>query len=106
MQAFKAPDLWGGLVTYSSLTTDQHVDAYHDWTNNIEKYMDGSAIPFWTYSPATKNISITVSYQDTTGAIAQPAFDKFMAIPELTSSLRVDSHRNMTVELELISGYR
>ncbi|RYP16713.1 hypothetical protein DL765_004949 [Monosporascus sp. GIB2] len=107
MQAFEAPLLWGGLVTYPTSTTDQHIDAYHDWTNNIESYMDGSVIPFWTYSPATKNIAITVAYEDTTGAVAPPAFDKFMAIPDqVTSTMRKDTHRNLTIELNLISGYR
>lgn len=106
MQAFDASLLWGGLVTYDKNTTDEHIDAYHDWTDNIENYMDGSAIPFWTYSPQTKDISITVAYEDTTGAVSPPAFDQFMRIPQATSSMRKDTHRNLAVELELISGYR
>ncbi|KAF5009450.1 hypothetical protein FDECE_4333 [Fusarium decemcellulare] len=106
VQAFDAPHLWGGLVTYSTNTTDAHIEAYKDWTDNIENYQDGSTIPFWSYTPQEGKIGITVSYADTTGAVAQPAFDKFLDIPYLTSSLRKDSHRNLTVELELTSGYR
>lgn len=107
LQAFDAPELWGGLVTYPTSVTDQHIDAYHNWTNNIENYMDGSVIPFWTYLPDTDEISITVAYEDTTGLEAPPAFDQFLAIPDNTSStMRIDTHRNLAVELELTSGYR
>ncbi|KAF4984892.1 hypothetical protein FZEAL_45 [Fusarium zealandicum] len=106
VQAFDAPHLWGGLVTYSTNTTDEHIEAYKDWTDNIENYPDGSAIPFWSYTPEAGEIAITVAYEDTTGAVAKPAFDKFLQISNLTSTMRKDSHRNLAVELELTSGYR
>lgn len=107
MQAFDAPLLWGGLVTYPTSTTQQHIEAYVDWTDNIENYQDGSAITFWTYDPKAQDIVITAAYEDTTGAVAAAAFDKFMAIPnQVTNTMRKDTHRNLTIELELTSGYR
>ncbi|SPJ70427.1 related to 6-hydroxy-d-nicotine oxidase [Fusarium torulosum] len=106
VQAFDAPLLWGGLVTYSTSTTDAHVQAYKNWTDNIKNYQDGSVIPFWSYTPQAGEIGITVSYEDTTGKVAPKALDDFWKIPYETSNLRKDSHRNMTVELELVAGYR
>ncbi|KAF4950359.1 hypothetical protein FSARC_13223 [Fusarium sarcochroum] len=106
VQAFDAPLLWGGLVTYTTETTDAHVEAYKDWTGNIEKYQDGSVIPFWSYTPQAGKIGITVSYEDTTGVASPKALDAFWKIPYETSNLRKDTHRNMTVELELVAGYR
>ncbi|KAG8664692.1 uncharacterized protein FPOAC1_013472 [Fusarium poae] len=107
VQAFDAPLLWGGLVTYSAEeTTGAHVQAYKDWTDNIVNYQGGSVIPFWSYTPQNKKIGITVSYEDTTGAVAPKALDEFWKIPYETSNLRKDTHRNMTIELELVAGYR
>lgn len=107
MQAFDAPELWGGLVTYPKSVTPQHVAAYVNWTNNIVNYQDGSAITFWTYDPTKKDIIITAAYEDITGAVAAPAFDEFLAIPDQTSNtMRIDTHRNLAIELELTSGYR
>ncbi|KAM0548804.1 hypothetical protein ACHAPJ_009660 [Fusarium lateritium] len=106
VQAFHAPLLWGGLVTYTTETTDAHVEAYKDWTDNIENYQDGSVIPFWSYTPQAGKIGITVSYEDTTGVASPKALDAFWKIPYETSNLRKDTHRNMTVELELVAGYR
>ncbi|QPC78109.1 hypothetical protein HYE68_008861 [Fusarium pseudograminearum] len=106
LQAFDAPLLWGGLVTYTTQTTDAHVEAYKNWTDTIEDYQDGSVIPFWSYTPQAGKIGITVSYEDTTGVASPKALDAFWKIPYETSNLRKDSHRNMTVELELVAGYR
>ncbi|KAF4456136.1 hypothetical protein F53441_1691 [Fusarium austroafricanum] len=106
VQAFDAPLLWGGLVQYTTETTDAHVKAYKDWTDNIENYQDGSVIPFWSYTPQLGKIGITVSYEDTTGVVAPKALDEFWKIPYEKSNLRKDTHHNMTVELELVAGYR
>ncbi|KAI5926454.1 hypothetical protein F4810DRAFT_539542 [Camillea tinctor] len=107
MEAFDAPDLWGGLVIYPTSTTDQHIAAYVKWTDNIENYQDGSAITFWSYTPEEKKIRIQAAYQDTTGAVAPPAFDEFMAITgNETSTMRLDSHLNLARELNQPSGYR
>ncbi|KAI1079260.1 FAD-binding domain-containing protein [Whalleya microplaca] len=107
LQAFEAPELWGGLVGYPTSTTQQHIEAYVDWTDNIENYPDGSAITFWTYDPTAKDIIITAAYEDITGRVAAPAFDKFLAIPnQVTNTMRIASHVNLTRELELTSGYR
>lgn len=94
-------------MTYPASTGDQHIAAYVDWTDNIANYPDGSAIVFFSYLPAVKDIIITAAYHDTSGAVAPPAYDKFMAIPDQrTNSLRKDSHLKFTIELELVSGYR
>ncbi|KAI1486127.1 hypothetical protein F5X96DRAFT_682271 [Biscogniauxia mediterranea] len=107
MEAFDASDLWGGLVAYPTSTTDQHIAAYVKWTDNVENYQDGSAVVSWSYTPTEKMIGITAAYEDITGAVAAPAFDDFMAIPDNgTSTMRLDSLLNLTRELDLIGGYR
>ncbi|KAF4498240.1 6-hydroxy-d-nicotine oxidase [Fusarium agapanthi] len=100
-------DLWkafkGGSANFGIAT---RFDAYKDWTDNILDYQDGSVIPFWSYTPQNGKIGITVSYKDTTGAVAPKALDEFWEIPYETSNLRKDTHCNMTIELELVAGYR
>ncbi|KAJ3471951.1 hypothetical protein MRS44_002050 [Fusarium solani] len=67
---------------------------------------DVSDIPFWSYTPQVGEIGITVSYEDTIGVVAPKALEDFWKIPYETSNLRKDTHRSMTVELELVAGYR
>lgn len=107
MQAFDTGLLWGGLVTYSDKVTDDFINAYYKWTNNIENYVNGSVIPFWSYMPEVGGDVILLAYEDVTGIEAGPAFDDFMAIDEMISStMRVTTHKSLADELEIADGYR
>jgi hypothetical protein len=106
MQAFKAGDLWGGTMTYPKSTGQQHIDAYLAWTDNVNNYPQGSSIVFWSYQPALGDILILAAYDDTTGTVAPPAFDKFMAINSTASTMRIASHKALTDELEQATGYQ
>lgn len=107
MQAFDVGLFWGGLVTYSANVGDQFVNAYHNWTNNIENYVNGSVIPFWSSVPDSDDDVIMLAYEDITGIEAPPAFAEFMAIDQMTgSTMRIGTHKSLTDELEIASGYR
>jgi hypothetical protein len=106
MQAFTAGDLWGGTMSYSKSTGEQHIDAYVAWTENLNNYPQGSSIVFWSYQPALEDIVILAAYEDTTGTVASPAFDKFMAINATASTMRIASHKALTAELDQATGYQ
>ncbi|KAI2619119.1 FAD-binding domain-containing protein [Hypomontagnella submonticulosa] len=97
-------DIWAGVIVYPPYTTQQHIDAYVEWTDNIENYQDGSTILLWSHYP-TVGVSIGAAYENTTGAVAAPAFDKFFAMPNQTkSTMRKDTREDLTQELDLRIG--
>lgn len=106
MQAIKTGHLWGGQVVYPLSTTERHIDAYVNWVKNIKSYPQGSAVTFWSYSPAAGGIVVATALHDTSGRERAPAYNELLAIPQLSNSLRHDSHLNMTIELEEPRGYR
>jgi hypothetical protein len=106
VQSFKAGNLWGGTMAYPKSTGQQHIDAYVAWTDNLNNYPQGSSIVFWSYQPAQEEIVILAAYEDITGTVAPPAFEKFMAINGTASTMRIDSHKSLTDELEQPAGYR
>ncbi|KAA8618427.1 GlcD FAD-FMN-containing dehydrogenase [Pyrenophora tritici-repentis] len=106
MEVFKQGNLWGGSVTYSKNYTQQHIDAYIAWTSNVKNYPEGSNIIFWSYLPTVKDIIIIGAYEDTAGNVAPAGFDKFTAIPSMSSTMRLGTHKNLTDELEQPAGYR
>lgn len=107
VQAFEAGNLWGGTVLYPKTVGQQHIDAYHAWTNNVNNYPEGSSIIFWSYLPAMEDIVILAAYEDTAGNVAPPGFDQVMAIPDaISSTMRIASHKKLTDELEQPAGYR
>lgn len=106
MQAFAATDLWGGTAQYDKSTSQQHIEAYVDWTDKVNGYPEGSSIIFWSYQPALSEIVILAAYEDTAGNEAPAGFDKFLAINRTADTLRIASHKVLTDELEQPAGYR
>ncbi|KAG9199276.1 hypothetical protein G6514_008623 [Epicoccum nigrum] len=106
VQAFEARNLWGGTMIYPKSVGQQHIDAYHAWTENINNYPEGSSIVFWSYLPAMRDIVILAAYEDTAGTVAPSGFDMIMAIPNaMASTMRIASHKELTDELEQAVGY-
>lgn len=107
VEVFKTGNLWGGQVVYPLSTTEQLTATYVDWVDNIPSYPQGSAVNFWAYFPAAGDIVVAVALHDTTGTARAPAYDRFLSItPQISDTLRVDSHLNMTIELDEPEGYR
>lgn len=109
MQAYDVGLLWGGLVTYNASVSDDMVEAYTAWTDDVKNYPNGSVIPFWSYDPTVNGGSevVLVAYEDINGVEEPEAFNDFLGIPEvIASSMRLDSHKNITDELEIAPGYR
>lgn len=106
METFTAGDLWGGSRIHTKNHTQQHIDAYTAWVDNVENYPDGSSIVFWSYLPTMEDIVIIAAYEDVAGNVAPAGFDKFMAIPAIADTTRLASHKNLTDELEQPTGYR
>lgn len=107
VQAFYTGDLYGGIISFPNSATDQVISAFSKFTDNIVDYQEGEAFSFWSYVRGTNETVILNDIQDVTGAVDAPAFDEFKAIgPVLSSTLRTDTHSNMTVELDFAKGFR
>ncbi|CAO2653667.1 Nn.00g030780.m01.CDS01 [Neocucurbitaria sp. VM-36] len=106
MQTFEQGDLWGGSMVYTKDHTQEHIQAYTAWVDNVENYPDGSSIIFWSYLPTMDEIVILAAYEDVAGNVAPAGFDKFMAINATSSTMRLASHKALTDELEQAAGYR
>lgn len=94
-------------MVYPKSVGQQHIDAYHAWTDNVNNYPEGSSIIFWSYLPDMGDIVILTAYEDTAGNEAPPGFDQVLAVPgAIASTMRIASHKELTDELEQPAGYR
>lgn len=94
-------------MTYNKTTGPQLIDAYINWTANLNNFTQGSALFFYTYQPTLADIIIIARYDDTTGAVAASGYDEFLAIPSnISSTLRTASHYDLVAELYQPTDYR
>lgn len=75
--------LWGGFIYYPNSTVPQHVKAFVDFVDNIEKDPYASQILFTAYSPigSAGEIVIFTSPVYTKPVERPPIYDEFLAIP-------------------------
>lgn len=105
VQAFEAGNIYGGLVVHPLNTTSQVITAFSNFVDNIVNYQVGSSFSFWSWVQGATDSVVISALHDTTGTVGAPAYDEYAAIgPVLSSTLREDSHLNMTVELEFAKG--
>ncbi|KAK7935418.1 hypothetical protein PG985_000913 [Apiospora marii] len=107
MRAFAAGNLYGGLITHPLNATDRVISALSHFIDGAAGYQAGSAFTFWSYIRGASETVIISALHDATGTESAAAFAEYAAIePRISSSLRADSHLNMTIELNFEKGFR
>ncbi|KAH9897446.1 6-hydroxy-D-nicotine oxidase [Xylariomycetidae sp. FL2044] len=107
MKAFEVGNLYGGLLTHPLTATDQIIRAFSNFVDNIENYQAGSAFTFWSWVQGATESVINSALHDTSGTVNASAYAEYAAIePVIASSLREDSHLNMTKELNFAKGFQ
>lgn len=104
---FPNPDLWGGLVQYSSDAAAQILDAFVKWPAKLLKDPHATVIIFCTYS-SLKDVTVFTNSYEYTKPIPRPAiFDDFMALPKnISNTMRITNMTSLSYELEQPEYYR
>ncbi|PWY96282.1 FAD-binding domain-containing protein [Aspergillus sclerotioniger CBS 115572] len=106
IRAFPHETLWGGLVVYDNSTTAQQIEAGVDFTNNIHNDPYASWIGMWGYDSVTGQNIMANALEYTKPVAYAPAFEGFLKIPNITSTMRFASIYDLTNELGQTPGYR
>jgi FAD/FMN-containing dehydrogenase len=98
--------MWGGIVTYDNATSAQHIEAGHQFINNLAQDPYASWIGQWQYSSLTGQNIVANALEYTKPVPFPAAFDDFTKITNTSSSMRKANLWNLTQELGQASGYR
>ena len=112
---FEQPLLWGGTASYDNTTVPKQLEAFVEFTNNVEDDPYGSLIFVWIYTSAMKQILIENLYEYTkpfanNATEFPPAFKGFAPTspigPPITNTLRVANLSSLTGELDSPANLR
>ena len=113
--AFEQPLLWGGIALYDNTTIPKQLEAFVQFTNNIEKDPYGSLIFVWIYTPATNQLVVENLYEYTRPFVNNatdypPAFSGFAPTspigPPINNTLRTANLSSLTGELNSPANLR
>jgi hypothetical protein len=99
------PAIWGGLLTYRTKDTDAVIDAFVAFGDNVASDEASSSLIYWYFTPAAGTM-LLASLDNVANVPSARAFDGFLHIPALTSTLRSASMVNITDELSAVGGVR
>lgn len=114
--AFEQGDLWGGTAIYDNTTIPKQLEAFVEFTNNIEQDPYGSLIFDWVYFPSVSEAVIVENLYEYTSTWVNnettfpPAFSNFSntsAIgPPGKNTLRIANLSSLTGELNSPANVR
>jgi hypothetical protein len=106
MYAIESQTLWGGTAIFDRSTTTQQIEAHMEWVDKVGKYPPGSTVMAFKYSKTWGNITIVNFFQDTSGAVKPPIFDRYLSIPMINNSFSTGTHGQQAARIILPYGYR
>ena len=113
--AFEQPLLWGGTTLYDNSTIPKQIEAFVQFTDNVDKDPYGSLIMVWTYAIAANEVVVENLYEYTkpfanNATEYPPAFSGFAPTspigPPMNNTLRVANLSSLTGELDSPANLR
>lgn len=79
------PVIWGGNLIYSLSSGPAIVDAMVDFSENVHKNENNSAIVYWAYIPAIGGMIVNAAIENTLGLVKPAGFKPFYDVPGITA---------------------
>lgn len=81
----EAKKIWCGMAVYPKTASDQVVDAYVDFVNNLAANPDDYAFLYSYHAPLVKDYTISINVSNVNGVANAKPLQKFLTIPNLIS---------------------
>ncbi|KAI1660214.1 FAD-binding domain-containing protein [Daldinia decipiens] len=81
MESMEAKKIWCGMAVYPKTASDQVVDAYVDFVNNLAANPDDYAFLYSFHAPLVKDYTISINVSDVNGVANAKPLQKFLTIP-------------------------
>ncbi|KAI0012284.1 FAD-binding domain-containing protein [Xylariaceae sp. FL0662B] len=81
MITFEAKNIWDGSIVHSKAATEQIVEAFVDFTENLTAQPDNHILAMWAYMPQAEEHFINMVLTNLDGVENPKSLQKFLAIP-------------------------
>ncbi|KAI8958566.1 FAD-binding domain-containing protein [Daldinia sp. FL1419] len=81
MESIESRNIWGGMAVYHSAASDQVLDAYVDFVNNLADNVDDYAFIYYYHAPLEKDYTISINLSDLNGVANAKPLQRFLSLP-------------------------
>lgn len=98
MTAIPCDKVWGGMAVLPKQAIPAAIEAFTSFTENIANDPDSNLITLISHAADLKDVVIGTLYANVAGIERPPAYDKWLALPELFNQLKMTSVKEMAFE--------
>ncbi|KAH7198520.1 uncharacterized protein B0J16DRAFT_330511 [Fusarium flagelliforme] len=105
MKAIKTDRVWGGMTLFPKQVIPGAIEALSEFTNNVPNDIHSNLVTIIGHMPELKDIGIATLYANMEGVEKPAAYEKWLALPEITNSVKNTTISEMAFEYNIPANY-
>lgn len=105
MKAIKVDRVWGGMTLFPKQAIPGAIEALSEFTDNVPNDVHSNLVTIFTHLPELKDIGIATLYANMEGVEKPAAYNKWLALPEITNSVKNTTITEMAFEYNIPANY-
>ncbi|KAK3688702.1 hypothetical protein B0T22DRAFT_160998 [Podospora appendiculata] len=105
MTAIPCDTVWGGMTFFPKHLIPSAIEAVVDFTDNVANDPNANLVCIFTHMPDFKDIVIATLYAHVAGVARAPAYEKWLALPEMMNTIKTTSVSEMAFEYNIPTHY-
>ncbi len=101
MTAIPCDKVWGGMAFLPKDVIPAATDALVAFTDNVANDPDSNLVAMFTHMPDFKSVVVATLYANVAGVERPPAYDKWLALPEILNTVKMTSVSEMAFEYNI-----
>jgi hypothetical protein len=105
MKAIKVDRVWGGMTLFPKQAIPGAIEALSEFTDNVVNDIHSNLVVIFSHMPELKDIGIATLYANMEGIEKPAAYKKWLALPEITNSVKNTTITEMAFEYNIPANY-
>jgi FAD/FMN-containing dehydrogenase len=101
MAAIPCAKVWGGMAFLPKQVIPAAIEATTSFTDNVANDPDSNLVAMFTHMPDFKDIVVATLYANVAGIEKPPAYEKWLALPEILNTIKMTSVSDMAFEYNI-----
>jgi hypothetical protein len=106
MKAIECDNVWAGMTFYPKTGIPEAIEALIAFTDNVASDIYSNLACLFTHMPDFKDIVIATMFAQVKGVANAPAYEKWLAIPEMMNTRKITTIKDMAFEYNIPANYQ
>lgn len=105
MTAIPCDKVWGGMTFFPKQVIPSAIEAFSSFTDNVANDVNSNLVTIFTHMPDFKDVVIATLYANMEGVEKPPAYEKWLALPEMLNTVKMTTISEMAFEYNIPTNY-